>query len=98
MTEGYKMTKWESLSDDLKVCVRIYQDQSAGKDVWFSSLAELLKDEVSKVDLSKCEDKLMDLGILDKRYIKVDGMWTSCYQISPEAESFIKHIVENLGA
>ena len=92
------MTKWESLSDDLKVCVRIYQEQSAGKDVWFSRLAELLKDDVSKANLPKCEDKLMDLGILDKRYIKVDGLWTSCYIIGPEAESFIENIVKNLGA
>mgnify|MGYP001210631150 CR=1 FL=1 len=92
------MTKWKSLSNDLKICVRIYQERLAGRETWASRLTELLKDDMTRTDVSMCEDKLMDLGILDKQYVKVEGKWTYCYKIESEAKSFIEGIVKHLGA
>ena len=90
------MASWSLLSSDLKMCVKVYQEREAGRDVWGSRMVELLKGDVSKLEVSKSEDRLMDLGILDKKYKKVDGLWTSCYLICNESESLIKNIVENL--
>ena len=90
------MPEWSKLSPNLKMCVKVYQEREAGRDVWATRLVELLKGDVSKLEVSKNEDKLMDLGILNKQYKKVDGLWTSCYLICDESESFIKNIVENL--
>ena len=90
------MPSWSELSPDLKMCTKVYQERQAGRDVWASRMVELLKGDVTKLEISKAEDKLMDMGILDKQYKKVDGLWTSCYLICSEAESLIKNIAENL--
>ena len=90
------MVAFSRLAPDLKMCVRIYQERVKGKEVWFSRLVELLKGDVSKLEISKNEDRLMDIGILDKEYKKVESLWTSCYVIDEMAESFVENVVENL--
>jgi hypothetical protein len=90
------MTKWSNLADDMKMCVTIYRERKAGREVWFTRLSELLKDYMSRLTISKNEDRLMDLGILDKEYVKVDGKWTYCYRIGEDARFFVKNVAENL--
>jgi hypothetical protein len=90
------MGEWSKLSPDLKMCVIIYNERQSGRDVWASRLCELLKGELSRRDISKNEDRLMDLGILNMQYRKVDGLWTCCYNIEPEVESFIANLAANI--
>ena len=90
------MVEWSKLSNDLKMCVTIYNELKAGRPIWASRLVELLKDDMARMDVSKNEDRLMDLGILDKEYEKVGRMWTCCYKICWEAEDFIKNVAENV--
>ena len=90
------MTNWIDLSTDLKMCVTIHNENKAGRKVWMSQLVQLLKDDCSKLDISKAEDKLNDLGIIKGDYEKVDGKWTYCYQIDSDAQSFVKNVAENV--
>ena len=89
------MTDWNQLAPDLKMCVTIHNENKAGRKVWMSRLRALLKGDCTKLELSKNEDKLNDLGIITGAYEKVDGKWTYCYQIDSDAESFIKNVAEN---
>ena len=90
------MVDWDKLSPDLKMCVTIYNERESGRMVWATRLCELLKDDLTRTEVSRNEDRLMDLGILDKRYEKVEGKWTCCYLIEPEAEAFIENVAANV--
>ena len=90
------MTEWDRLSADLKMCVTIYDERESGRKVWASRLCDLLKGDLSRMEISQNEDCLMDIGVLDKQYVKVDGMWTNCYIIEPEAEGFIANVAANV--
>ena len=89
------MVAWNQLSDDLKACVIIYNEIKTGRKIWFTKLAELLKDDMTKHDISRLEDRLMDLGILDKQYEKIDGKWTYGFRICSEAYNFIENVANN---
>jgi hypothetical protein len=89
------MVEWSKLAPDLKMCVTIHNENVAGRKVWMSRLKELLKEDCTKLELSKAEDKLNDLGIIRGDYEKVDGKWTYCYRIDSDAKSFIKNVAEN---
>ena len=89
------MSEWTDLADDMKMCVTIHNELKVSRPVWFTRLAELLKADMGRHDISKLEDRLMDLGILDKQYEKVDGKWTNCYRICSEAASFIENVADN---
>lgn len=91
------MPKWSNLADDMKMLVTIHREVKAGRPVWFTRLAELLKDDMNKTTISKLEDRLYDLGIIDKKYERCpDGKWSSCYRIASEAQSFVKNVADNL--
>lgn len=95
------MTKWKSLSNDLKVVYAIdYFIKKKSEKVWFSKLAEFLeklKDgSVSKSTVSRCLDRLFDLGIVDGNWEKLDnGKWGKCLYISGEAEGFVSQLSKN---
>lgn len=90
------MSEWSKLSPDLKICVVIYRENQAKREVWRTRLCQLLEGELTKQEISKNEDRLMDLGVLDSEYRKVDGLWTSCFSICSEAKGFIDNVSENL--
>jgi hypothetical protein len=92
------MPKWNQLAPDLKMCVTIFQEQSKGHEVWNTRLLELLKNDLTRTQISMLEDRLMDLGVLDKQWKSVDGKWTYCYRICKCTEFLIKNVVENLEA
>lgn len=92
------MPKWTKLAPDLKMCVKIYQEQVEGREVWSGRLLELLKKDLTRTQISMNEDRLMDLGVLDKQWKSVDGKWTYCYRICKCTEWLIKNITENLEA
>lgn len=49
----------------------------------------------TRTAVSMCEDKLMDLGTIDKKYRMAEGKWTCCYLLDDDAEDFAKTIYEN---
>ena len=88
--------EWNKLAPDLKMCVTIHNENEAGRKVWMGRLLELLKDDCTKLEISKAEDKLNDLGLIKGAYEKVDGKWTYCYQIDSDAEYFVKNVSEGV--
>ena len=90
------MAGWNELSVDLKMCVVIYKENQAGRKVWMSRLVELLKNDADRMTVSKNEDRLYDLGIINMGYERVDGKWTNCLSLGPEANGFVKNVAENL--
>ena len=98
------MVSWKKLADDLKMCTVIYKEIQAGRPIWFSRLAEILKDEMKPHQISLLEDRLMDLGVLDKQYQiveeKRDGktvrLNTYCYRICKCPEGFIENVADNV--
>jgi len=90
------MVEWSKLAPDLKMLVTVYRENQSGAAVWMSRLAELLDGHCTKLELSKAEDKLNDLGLIDGKYEKVGRLWTHCYKVSSDAENFVKNISNNL--
>jgi hypothetical protein len=91
------VVEWSKLAPDLMMCVTIYNENCSGRKVWMSRLVELLKDDCTKLELSKAEDKLNDLGMIAGGYEEVDGKWTYCYHIDRDVESFISNVAGNVG-
>ena len=90
------MTGWTDLANDMKMCVMIYREAKAGRRLWFTKLAELLKDDMSRLDISMLEDKLQDIGVLYKKYHTINRIHSCCFFIEDDALGFIENVSENL--
>jgi predicted transcriptional regulator len=91
------VAKWSDLADDMKMLVTIHNEVEAGRPVWFTRLAELLKDDMTKTTISMLEDQLYDMGMIDKQTeLCQDGKWGSCYRIESEAQAFVKKVADNV--
>lgn len=87
------MQSWSVLSNDLKICSVIYENEhEIHEKVWFSKLVEILAGEMSRATVSKTLDKLSDLGMIDGTWEKVDGKWTRVFTITDEAVDMIRTI------
>lgn len=73
--------------------ITIYQHEKINEPMWFSKLAMVLG--VPRVEVSKLEDKLYDLGLLDMKYEKVDNKWTNCYHVGEEIKYLLDSIIES---
>lgn len=90
------MVVWDQLAKDMKLCVVIYRENKAGRKVWFTRLIELLKNDMSRRDISMLHDRLYDLGIINTGYEMAEGKSTYRFTLGWEAEGYVKNIVENL--
>ena len=87
------MVGWDVLSPELKVACKIFQITKDDNDeVWFSKLVEILEGQVSRNTISRCLDRLFDLGIIDGEWKKISNRWTRTFKIAGEATAFIKNI------
>ncbi len=85
------------LSNDLKICVSIYEhDKVLGDKTWLSKLVRELEGEMSRMTISKTLDKLFDLGIIDGHWERTEGKWTRVFQIAGESEDFVRGIYEKV--
>ena len=62
------------------------------RKIWFSKLVTMLNGQVSRNTISRCLDRLFDIGIIDGEWKKVDRRWTRTFKIAGEATAFIKNI------
>jgi hypothetical protein len=91
-----KRPKEEDCSVDFRVLAKLYEYIEIKKQqIWFSKLVSCFEGKIPKVEISKSEDKLYDLGIIDKKYQRAEGLWTSCYIIEDEAMDFAKTLYES---
>lgn len=61
------------LSSEFKMCVTIYDYNLREEKMWYSKLVEVLAGDISSYDLQNI-DKLLDLGMIDSKWEKADGM------------------------
>jgi hypothetical protein len=90
--------RWETLSKELKVAVRIYKLNEAGEIPYFSSLAKGLEesDGLSSTTVHNALDHLIDLGTIKADWTKVDTRWVRRFIISGESKDFIRKIANEL--
>jgi len=49
--------------------------------IWFSKLVDHCPIEFERSDISKAEDYLMDLGVIETEWININGHWARIYII-----------------
>ena len=78
------------LSNDFLVCVKIYEYNEEKKEkIWFSKLVDVMRGELSQSTISKCLDRLFDLGMIDGTWESVDGRWTRTLKVTGESMGFV---------
>ncbi len=83
------------ISNDFLVCLRIYEYNLRNEPVWFSKLAESLKDIMDCPTVSKSLDKADDICLIEWEWVKIDGKWTRCVKIDSDFEGFIKGLYQS---
>jgi DNA-binding transcriptional ArsR family regulator len=89
---GRESARWNMLSLDLKICMKIYELERRKEKVWLGKLVRILSNDASKVTISKTVDRLFDLGIVDGKWEEVEGKWTRVLTVAGEAEGFVRSV------
>lgn len=79
----------ELLDSNLQVLSAVQEFNDKKEPIWFSKLVEYFKDNLSKTDISKAQERLYDCGLLDMKYMKVDGLWTNCWFVDKNVDGWI---------
>jgi hypothetical protein len=88
-------TKSALLSNEFKVAAQIYEYNEAKKNIWFSKLAELLKDEMSPTTVINSLRGLTQWGIVRAEYGPTDkGRAGRLLFIAGESKTVIKEVYE----
>jgi hypothetical protein len=82
------------IKPDLNMMLIIYKHEQVNDSIWFSKLVEEIK--LPRVEVSKLEDKLYDLGLLNMKYEKVENKWTNCYHIEDEAKYLLEQLARHV--
>lgn len=93
--ECLRKKKSEILSNEFKVAAQIYECNEKGDNVWFTKLAELLKDHISQSTVMKSLRTLFDWGIVTAQYGETDKKRAGrLLFISGESKETIRQIYE----
>lgn len=76
----------------LTTLAKIYEFEKKGETVWFKRLVETLN--LTKKEISKSLDRLLDCGILDCKYVKFGNTFVYTYYIVSESKDFAKEMYE----
>lgn len=83
------VSKEEVLSKDFQVCLKIYEFNHKGEDIWFSKLVREMEGMSAQSTISKSLDRLFDLGMIDGEWTTVDGRWTRTLKVTGEFTGFV---------
>ena len=84
----------QMVSTDLQVLAYVQECNDKSIPVWFSKVVEYFAGQISKTDISKSQDRLYDMGIIDCKYSKTDdSRWANCWYVSSEADGFINRVL-----
>jgi DNA-binding PadR family transcriptional regulator len=86
--------KGQILSDEFLICIRIYEFNQEGEDIWFSKLVKSMNGSPSQSTISKCIDRLFDRGMINGEWKKVGSRWTRTFMITGEFKGFVKGLYE----
>ena len=85
------------ISDDLQVCLKIYEYNLRREKIWFNKLVEEMGGSPTQRTISKSLDKLFDRGMIDGKWEKVDGCWTRTLNVTGEFTGFIRGLHNTAG-
>jgi hypothetical protein len=89
--------KPEDYCIEFRVLAKLYEYINVKKKpIWFSRLARCFRGKFPKWKISQAEDRLYDMGWIDKKFKMAEGLWTSCYIIEDDVVSFAEVIYENI--
>lgn len=77
-------------SDDLQVCLRIYEFNQKNEKIWFKKLIEEMDGVSTGPAISRSLDKLFDRGMIDGVWENVDGCWTRTLSVTDGSVGFIR--------
>lgn len=83
-------TAGQVISDDLQVCLKIYEYNLREEEIWFNKLVKEMDGSPTQHTISRSLDKLFDRGMIDGEWKKVDGCWTRTLNVTGEFTGFIK--------
>jgi hypothetical protein len=90
-----KGSKADLLSKEFKVAAQIYECNQKNESIWFTRLAELLKDQMSAATLMKALRALFEWGIVRAEYGETNkGRAGRLLFIAGESKDTIKEIYE----
>ncbi len=92
----YYNKKGKLLSDDFQVLAIVQEYNDKKEPIWFSKVVECFDGKVTRTNISKAQDRLYDLGMIDCYYKKVGDKWTNCWFVSNEADGFINKVQGDL--
>lgn len=82
------------LSNEEKIGLEIYGSNVESKEIYFSKLTDLLKNEISRSTISKVIDKLFDLGMVTAKWENENGKWVRSLYITGEYKEFFQHLYD----
>jgi hypothetical protein len=90
-------SRWNTLSKELKVAVRIEELNAAGEVPYFNVVARKFSaDEMSPTTVHNAIDRLIDLGTISADWTKTGTKWVRRFYISGESKDFIDRLIKDL--
>lgn len=90
------MVTWDTLSNELKMCVLIYREQKAGRMVTAPRLVKLMDGMMTESETQRRAKSHVLIGLLTTEFTQVDEHRPMSYLIPLESMSFIKEIEDLL--
>ena len=93
------LKKWNMLSSEYKVAVKIYELTNLDQETaYYSKIVNILDGNPSKVTISKALDNLLDVGFVkaDWKKDKNTRKWVRSFTIAGEAEDTIKGVYNHI--
>jgi len=96
-TRKIDLNKWNMLSNELKVAVKIEDLSDKGITPYFSILTKELEKEMSPSSVHTSIDRLVDLGMIGANWTKVGTKWVRGFCLAEgEDKKFIEDIRKHL--
>jgi hypothetical protein len=90
-------SRWDTLSKELKVAVKIQELNDAGEVPYFNIVAKKFPpDEMSPTTVHNAIDRLIDLGTISADWTKVGSKWVRRFYVSGESKDFINRLIKEL--
>ena len=98
--EGIYITdaKHKILSKEEIVALKICNYNKNGAKIYFSKLAHILEDEISRGTISKIIDKLFDLGMITAKWENENGKWMRSLYVAGEYKEYFKNLSDNINS
>lgn len=83
-----------------KTCVILalmWEGQKEGDNYGFTELVKRTKGFMTRIGVSKAEDRLMDYGMINTKWVGHDKYWGKVYTVSSEAQRLAEGFLKYMG-